>query len=785
MKFKTIRQFAAFAVGGLFVASSMNAGANLVGDELLNIGGTTSGWQECDTDNAITDLTTLGNGGCAYQEFSVEPNSTYKLTCGVYATKYVSISFVFSDENYNVLAEETVEIFDSSSGSYSITMTTPANVEFAAMGVYGEHNSNVQDCLVYNVNTDPDPTHGSIAGVAWFDSNENGLQESTETIVPNTLVELYLNNQVVQQGYTDTSGKYYFGQLDFNQAYSVRFGPADETLVITPAGGDNDADPVTGLTPAVTLSVQAPDVTGIDAGFIPAPVIPPVADNSICGQTWADADADGVLNKQEEGLGNIVVYLHNNDSGTSVKTETSEAGYYNFTSLVDGNYSLEFVAPDGYYFSPSSGLISSTTSFPNADSGITASFSLPADSNAGANSTCTLQYANAGLVKEVTAIPVTVAQNDNITALVGEQLEIDVTENDVICEANPTASVEQIVVTGHNVPGDVIVTNSNIIQIVNTAVAGTYSVTYIVRGSCGSSATATLIVDLMDPVVVGPASTQMNYCRFRNARQVLELYRADTSTTQAVLDAFVQPAMVTAAGGALDLTGNMGWFQGTHQQVSAILPAATAYAAHNNWYVFGAKWAPVDQQAFPALTVVGSTNPVTITNNDGTTYIKQCKTISSPIALDIDQSGSVDRIQGEFRFDIDANGSAETLAEWFSPKEGILIANPVEGVVDGSDLFGNVAGQFKNGFEKLSVLDANKDRVISKQELNGLAIWVDENSNASLDSGELRTLESFGVMELSIDQTAFRSTALLDNGSTMLTEDLWFPHAKINLASGE
>lgn len=149
----------------------------------------------------------------------------------------------------------------------------------------------------------------------------------------------------------------------------------------------------------------------------------------------------------------------------------------------------------------------------------------------------------------------------------------------------------------------------------------------------------------------------------------------------------------------------------------------------------------------------------------------------SPIGLDIDGSGSIERIAGEFGFDFDADGATETVSEWFAPTEGILFDTRIEGPVTGAHLFGDQGGLFSDGFEKLARLDANGDGWVTGAELDGLAIWTDANSNARLDPGEQSALADYAVVGLATDHVDFVSQARLADGSTMVTEDLWFPAA--------
>lgn len=150
---------------------------------------------------------------------------------------------------------------------------------------------------------------------------------------------------------------------------------------------------------------------------------------------------------------------------------------------------------------------------------------------------------------------------------------------------------------------------------------------------------------------------------------------------------------------------------------------------------------------------------------------------NTPIALDIDGSGAVERIQGEFYIDLAASGETTKLHEWFAPTEGILIDTSVEifnGTITGEHLFGDMGDKFEDGFEKLEVHDGNGDNIIQGEELENIAIWVDGNSNTKVDEAELHDLSTFGIVALNTFSHDKKSYAVLQDGYFMMMEDLFF-----------
>ena len=153
----------------------------------------------------------------------------------------------------------------------------------------------------------------------------------------------------------------------------------------------------------------------------------------------------------------------------------------------------------------------------------------------------------------------------------------------------------------------------------------------------------------------------------------------------------------------------------------------------------------------------------------------------TPLGLDLDGSGHVEMIQGEFSIDLTGDHFPEILDTWFAPTEGILIDVSYElaNGINGDHLFGDMGGRYANGFAKLATLDENTDGIISGSELDHLAIWKDMNSNAALDDGELFTLADYGIVSFSVSHSHLLSSATLSDGSVMKVEDLYFTLAEL------
>ncbi|MDH3889452.1 MAG: DNRLRE domain-containing protein [candidate division Zixibacteria bacterium] len=73
---------------------------------------------------------------------------------------------------------------------------------------------------------------------------------------------------------------------------------------------------------------------------------------SIGGQVWDDVNQDGVHGQDEPGLSGVVVNLYDCLDSFVLATTTDIGGAYLFADLPAGSYLVEFVAGEGYLFSP-------------------------------------------------------------------------------------------------------------------------------------------------------------------------------------------------------------------------------------------------------------------------------------------------------------------------------------------------------------------------------------------------------------------------------------------------
>lgn len=164
----------------------------------------------------------------------------------------------------------------------------------------------------------------------------------------------------------------------------------------------------------------------------------------------------------------------------------------------------------------------------------------------------------------------------------------------------------------------------------------------------------------------------------------------------------------------------------------------------------------------------------------------------TPILLDLAGDGVPPVEDGEWKphphrftaknkrlFDLDADGVKE-LVEWVNPG-GALLCRPDarRDVPDGRHLFGD-AGGHQDGYAKLALFDRDGKGYVdlADMEAGGIAVWIDQNGDALVDDGEIRTPRELGISRISTRHQEFRSTFIQD-GEEKATWDWWPTYRKV------
>ncbi len=107
------------------------------------------------------------------------------------------------------------------------------------------------------------------------------------------------------------------------------------------------------------------------------------------------------------------------------------------------------------------------------------------------------------------------------------------------------------------------------------------------------------------------------------------------------------------------------------------------------------------------------------------------------------------------KFDLDADGTAEE-RPWVKPDTAILVWDPENTgqITSGKQLFGNMTFfmLFSDGYRALDALDDNRDGQLAGDELKGLALWHDRNTNGLSDDGEVTPIARTTVKSIATTQ---------------------------------
>jgi fimbrial isopeptide formation D2 family protein/uncharacterized repeat protein (TIGR01451 family) len=274
---------------------------------------------------------------------------------GSYDAGSRTLSFALGDisnpfDNLSTAADQvtfrvTAQVADSAAGT-SLT-NTGAVVSSVPVNPYGI-TPGTNPVTV----TEPETVtvvRASLGGIAFRDTNGDGIRGPGETALVAGIPVLLLNADGSPTGLstvTAANGSYLFDAL-VPGSYRVQFGEAGlEKRTLGNQGGndgvDSDASQANGVTPAYTLA-NGENRRDVDAGYYQLA--------RIGDRVWDDTNGNGRQDDGATGIVGATVQLLD-AGGTVVGTTTTVAdGFYQFTGLVPGDYSIQ-VLPAGYTATP-------------------------------------------------------------------------------------------------------------------------------------------------------------------------------------------------------------------------------------------------------------------------------------------------------------------------------------------------------------------------------------------------------------------------------------------------
>ncbi len=215
----------------------------------------------------------------------------------------------------------------------------------------------------------------SLGNSVWWDMNDNGKKDIGEPAASGFTVKLYQDNNddgVADAGFTalttttDGNGKFLFTNLTAGKYFTrlsagtghykgtVYGGDPDNNIVGDNNGYSQDLGTYNIFTETITLAPGTePDGTGAtNTNTNNTLGMCMWKGNGLGDIVWLDANANGMQDGGETGLGGVTVLLKNSAGSVLETTTTNAEGYYSFFNPVGNygtnNYQLEFVTPTGF-----------------------------------------------------------------------------------------------------------------------------------------------------------------------------------------------------------------------------------------------------------------------------------------------------------------------------------------------------------------------------------------------------------------------------------------------------
>lgn len=148
----------------------------------------------------------------------------------------------------------------------------------------------------------------------------------------------------------------------------------------------------------------------------------------------------------------------------------------------------------------------------------------------------------------------------------------------------------------------------------------------------------------------------------------------------------------------------------------------------------------------------------------------------TPIVFALDEPRPLEDLllpNATVEFDLDGDGDVERWP-WVKPDTGILAWDP-EGtgeITSGRQLFGTATWWmlFSDGYRALDTLDDDRDGRLAGDELDGLALWFDRNTNGVSEPGEVVPVEAAGVASIATRSTGRAGASPMNDAGVETTD---------------
>ena len=340
-------------------------------DKAANPGTATGGSAGTTSDaNTITGIgLTAGSAGVNYDFGEIQPSSTF-----------ISGS-VYRDDNKNGLRETselpipatTIMLYDAGADGIfgnaddgpAQTATTDANGNYlfpnlitgrnyqvveTQPAAYGNSPAGPTTLIAVNAlpaagssNNNFGELLGSLAGLVYFDANNNGAFDSGENGIAGTIVSLsgadINGNPVSLTTTTAADGSYRFDNLPAGSYIVTETQPAGYADGRETVGSSGGSTSVNDEISAITLSAGQ-NATSYNFGEVGV---------SVSGLIFYDTNRDGALDGSETlRIPNVSVQLIDKNGNVVATTTTAADGSYIFTNVSPGDYTIVEQQPTGY-----------------------------------------------------------------------------------------------------------------------------------------------------------------------------------------------------------------------------------------------------------------------------------------------------------------------------------------------------------------------------------------------------------------------------------------------------
>jgi hypothetical protein len=208
----------------------------------------------------------------------------------------------------------------------------------------------------------------SIGDYVWFDTNNNGTQDASESGLANVTLTLYDNSgNVVATTVSNASGYYRFDNVTPGN-YRIGITQPSGTICTTKgadnvSGGSGDSNTDSDMnnsganirkTDVINVGASQ-QITNVDIG-LRLMTVPTSSFGDLC---WNDLNQNGIQNAGEPGLAGVKVVLASPGvdlvagTGDDVRLDsvvTDIFGKWQFTNMATGRYFVQFYLPSGYSY---------------------------------------------------------------------------------------------------------------------------------------------------------------------------------------------------------------------------------------------------------------------------------------------------------------------------------------------------------------------------------------------------------------------------------------------------